>query len=893
MYSVHQLAYGRSGWLDPGGPLQPSPSALAHPEIRYAAMLLRLIIESATLCALSYRKRLISSHTVRLGRSGPPKASALLLLLPKRRISGSRAVPTGVTKKQVSSLALLILHTVAVGTVAASSAKLGTDAVRSPTRRRLVHDVPNLNPVQVPGAIPSRKAASSIASSYLLNTRTAPSFPLNRTQNQPRELYAQQRGTLSSALELDSWSRQNTASEPDEEAEVYGQTRMLQDPRGRLLYVGDSATLSYLQLIRMIVDHASGPSSFTMDPNRHKIMESSVTIPSNTPIPQVVPDRETASILVESFFTNTCGLVDVLDRHRFEQIFDACYTNRLMVDAPDLCLMHLTFAIGLVMATPVPNSREEAVIKTLRGEPVDRAEVFFRAARSLGDPVSGFEDADLWSVQALSLMSVYMLAVSKRNAAYAHFGMAVRTAFALGLHRVLDVPLVFHDNEVVLRRNIWRSLFVLDRFLSASLGRPTAISEEDCSEGSLDAPSPMSGSGYDAMQDGVASKGLDATVKACQTIGQILKKIYSKRRISTRIAQEIANDCSQRTRVYRPELDTKMLFEEGTTPVQGLAILHVHLFSCHATILLFRPFFLYLLIKTLKGNSQSSRWLRRPNSKLEKFAEACVAASIRTIVLVRAAYRADYLPQRNPFILYFLFAAVLIILSNEFAGLYRNTQFDSFMSSAIETLSYCAETDVQAHRLLFIIESFHAVVQQRMRSAQSSQARPLAILIPVDQHTVDRMSGSSSRRNSSTIGEVNRDTYFKSHSTAPMPNFQPPSGSRPSIPKTSSTTSSTSSRATTSIDQNVHFKTEPDMSDSLGGEHEFDFDSFWDIAPSTGSQQSQVTAAQPRSSLIAHQREPLPVHEAQGPLNGFDVPQGQSVGFPGIPGTPLYTRGNF
>jgi hypothetical protein len=74
------------------------------------------------------------------------------------------------------------------------------------------------------------------------------------------------------------------------------------------------------------------------------------------------------------------------------------------------------------MATPRPNSREEAIINDLRSEPSDRAEIFFRAAKSLGDPITGFEDADLWSIQALSLMSVYMLAVSKRNASYAYYG---------------------------------------------------------------------------------------------------------------------------------------------------------------------------------------------------------------------------------------------------------------------------------------------------------------------------------------------------------------------------------------------------------------------------------------------------------------------------------------
>ncbi len=74
------------------------------------------------------------------------------------------------------------------------------------------------------------------------------------------------------------------------------------------------------------------------------------------------------------------------------------------------------------MAAPFPGSDEAAVIDKLRSERASRAELFFRSAKSLADPVSGFEDADFWSIQALLLMALYMLAISKRNASYAYFG---------------------------------------------------------------------------------------------------------------------------------------------------------------------------------------------------------------------------------------------------------------------------------------------------------------------------------------------------------------------------------------------------------------------------------------------------------------------------------------
>lgn len=76
----------------------------------------------------------------------------------------------------------------------------------------------------------------------------------------------------------------------------------------------------------------------------------------------------------------------------------------------------------MVLGTAPIGSREAAIYQRLRADQYDRAEIFFRNAKLLGDPTSGFEDADFWSVQALTLMAVYMLSVSKRNAAYAYFG---------------------------------------------------------------------------------------------------------------------------------------------------------------------------------------------------------------------------------------------------------------------------------------------------------------------------------------------------------------------------------------------------------------------------------------------------------------------------------------
>ena len=433
----------------------------------------------------------------------------------------------------------------------------------------------------------------------------------------------------------------------DEEAVVYSSTRMLQDPTGRLLYIGDSASLSYLQLIRMIVENVSGPSPFTTDPRRHRIMEPSLKLPPGLRQTHLLPDKQTADLLVTSFFTNTHGLLEVFDEEAFLARLQACYQDPLTTDPSWLCLLNLVFAIGLLLATPPPASDAATIIGKLRTDPMDRAEVFYLNAKSLNDPCAGFEDADFWSIQALLLMTLYMLEVSKRNAAYAYFGMAVRSAFALGLHRE-ETMVIYCSEEKQVRRKVWRSLFVFDRFLSASMGRPTAISEDDCSGDSLWPSDDSTQSLPTASQ--LNSLGLAASVRSCRVIGIVLKRVYQQRRISTKLAQEIADTCKLWPKTLSPVLHWHQA--SSVSARQGIAILHVNILYCHSIILLTRPFFLYLLNSEIqKGQKDPSQRSQRIGGKMEQFSEACVIASNHTLLLVQNAYEGGYLQRRNPVVM--------------------------------------------------------------------------------------------------------------------------------------------------------------------------------------------------------------------------------------------------
>ncbi|OTB08588.1 hypothetical protein M426DRAFT_7328 [Hypoxylon sp. CI-4A] len=502
--------------------------------------------------------------------------------------------------------------------------------------------------------------------------------------------------------DFDSRSRVSNVSGGADETENLTLYRMLLDPyTGRLFSVGQSGSLSYLMLIRMIVGSVSGSSTFTEDPNRHNILENVIELPPRAKPSYLLPNKATADILIDSFFTNTSGFIEVFNKEDFLGWVENCYQDPPGRSEPNLVLLNLVFAIGLTVSRPVQGTDQVAVIQKLLSEPVNRAELFFIAAKKHHNVMSGV--GDRWSIQIHILMTLYMLASARRNESYHYFGIASHTAFTLGLQRE-ENSAIFGEPETRLRRNLWRTLFILDRFLAASLGRPILISEQDCSEHALE---PLTKPQVDDLAPGgdmhsVSSMALDATVKSCYLIGTTLQKVYSQVKVSWLVAQEIADRLENWERGLHQNLHYRRITTGTIDATQAVSILHVNLLHCHSILLLTRPFFLSLL----KG-ACDDRVSQRFGSRTEKFSQACVETSQRTIILARTALDAGYLPQCNPFVIYFVFSAALIILSNEFASLYHNPEAEISIHSALLILKYCEQMDVQAKRFLFIVERFH------------------------------------------------------------------------------------------------------------------------------------------------------------------------------------------
>lgn len=307
--------------------------------------------------------------------------------------------------------------------------------------------------------------------------------------------------------------------------------------------------------------------------------------------------------------------------------------------------------------------------------------------------------------------------------------MAVRTAYTLGLHRE-ETLVVFPIDQQTARRNLWRSLFVLDRFLSASLGRPMAIADEECSGEILNPPSIA----YHAPQldsHQYCTAGMEAVVRSCHVVGIILKKVYLQRKISTKLAEELANQCKTWPENLPPALHWRQATRQNRR--QAIAILHSNQVYCHSIILLTRPFFLYLLSAEIQQTRLDvGHGPQRSRGRMEKFSDACLIASTHTVALVQNAYEGHYLPKVDPFATYCLFAAALIIFSNEFARpASSSTLTKRCIENSITIMSYFGEMDASAKRSAHVLIEFAKVIPgHRNSSAFQPQAPAFQSSLP-------------------------------------------------------------------------------------------------------------------------------------------------------------------
>ncbi|THY70439.1 hypothetical protein D6C86_07184 [Aureobasidium pullulans] len=543
------------------------------------------------------------------------------------------------------------------------------------------------------GAISNASPASVTLSGNLSDTSQA-EMAIDRILNDSVD----QRGARAIA---DSGSR------PESVAPVPRLARLLRDTHGKFMYVGDSASLSFVQSVRRMVVSAIGDCDFTNDPLRHQIIET--TPPTSARLPEMSPlvlDHEECQRLSRHYLLATSGLVDLFDIDTYFRNLDHWVVDQTRDNDIKSSIFYMVLAIGAQVSS-------EDGDQTL-------AEKYFNRGRHLA-VMTSTDAPSLLTIQAYLCITMYMLGACRRNAAFMQFGIAVRAAFALGMHKS-STHALFDETEAGARRRIWRSVRVLDIFLSASLGRPPATSDlsMERDKGVID----------EAAQDMTSADPFSNKVLAlCDIFERIIIDVYMKKAVSTRLADSISGQYRDWTSDLPESLQLAKLDSGEDDPGKLSKVLAASyiISSYHwSIILLTRPFLTFQIIKDMGRAGQNLDMnVQVDQSSIRTYADACVDSSLRCLNIAQSLMRYSSLPHRLPFIINSVCNSALVLGAATFADQDKFFPLEDGLKQAIHILNRFAQWDPHAFRYAQIITYLQDATTNyiRQRSQQSMESR--------------------------------------------------------------------------------------------------------------------------------------------------------------------------
>ncbi|KAI0119809.1 fungal-specific transcription factor domain-containing protein [Daldinia grandis] len=493
----------------------------------------------------------------------------------------------------------------------------------------------------------------------------------------------------------------------EEEADVPREARLLRDAHGKLTFVGDCAPLSLFQTVRQIVTSRVDPNAFTPQTGqtgRVSMLENSSSYPSFSTIskaPQV--DSATVGQLVSSFISVTSGLVHLFENENLASNISVWIAKGGEGESADATstVNYLVLAIGSQSVDEESAARAFQYAKTL-------------ALSCLGG------DLGIETVQAFALVTIYMLRACQINGAYLFFGIAARAAYSIGLHRT-EVNTRFGSNTHIQRDRLWKSLRVLDLFLSISMGRPPSMSDVDCT-----VPCRTFNANGQEQYD-----ILNASVQILSITEEIVLRVYSRRKISFQLTEGISRQLRDWSKRWLPRLKQTVAESPGEEVAEIIGACQIMSSYYYAVMLVARPFLMYELYKRLPDPGVPT--VTNPsnggsdNSGRTRLANACIDAASLMAESIADLVNRQILDGRMPLIVSWLFASSLVLGVGLLGGFGRI--LEKYARMSIAGLEYFARSDAHALQYSLIAKSLLSSalkhlqkqdIDERLRITESS-----------------------------------------------------------------------------------------------------------------------------------------------------------------------------
>jgi hypothetical protein len=392
--------------------------------------------------------------------------------------------------------------------------------------------------------------------------------------------------------------------DPASRAPVPKLARLLKDGHGKFIFVGDSSNLAFVQNIRRLVKSEIGESGLTKDPLRHAMVEVNpgALLPKGRKVKR--PTSQEARDLVRHYLLASSGVIDLFEQGEIlESVGRWAAGPEREEDGIEASIYYLILAVGALVKYGAAGAvvSDTGVASSKDGP--SQAEMFLQRGRELV-AASFMDDPSVMTIQSYALIAFYMLSACRRNGAFMLLGIAVRAAYALGLHRG-DISRLFERKERETRERVWKSLRMLDLYMSASLGRPPATSEVDGGSISWDAKS----RDYETIQMGGLNSS--AMLRICFIFERIMNEVYCRREVSVQLVESISRQYRDWTLQLPAGLHTDGLDQKpGTgspTLQQTIGVAHLKGAYYWSIILLTRPFLIFRVSAKLKKRRKAAQ----------------------------------------------------------------------------------------------------------------------------------------------------------------------------------------------------------------------------------------------------------------------------------------------
>ncbi|KAM3417210.1 hypothetical protein BST61_g5470 [Cercospora zeina] len=491
--------------------------------------------------------------------------------------------------------------------------------------------------------------------------------------------------------------------------------RILRDAQGKVIFIGDCAPLSFLQTVRHLIASEVDAEELSVAASRDSMIEVAR--------PRSLDQQSSMSIslrdvedLSKQYAEAVSGLADLFDH---EQLFRDLKTwvggfTSHQNDATSA-------AYYLVLAIGAQESHD------------GKAESWFAHAQDilLRHLTSSM---NVSTVQGFALIAIYMLRAFQPNGAYLYFSLAARTAYAIGLHRT-EVNASFGEALRATRDRIWKSLRVVDMLISNLLGRPPSTSDVDCTV-------KYGKHGVAEVPFGESSHVIDASVQIFMIIERVVVEVYSRKRISLRIAGYVSHQLKSWASTWlRPLSDTATRSASREEIVGACSTLCSYYYGI---MLLTRPFLIYESYEYM-GASLKGPGTHKEHQEKQKYADAALDAATSFVETLQTVLRADSLPRRMPLVVSWLFTTSLVLA----VGILGRSGliFEAHLKASISCLDYFAKVDPHARQYSLISQALlktttsHITKRElHLRRRRKQASSQLFGLLPSAENTVTQES---------------------------------------------------------------------------------------------------------------------------------------------------------